>query len=170
MKKAIYTSAVLIIGLSVSVSFGQKGKTKSPKPPVNQQAQTPPQPQTQTPEPIQQGSTKTTPAYIELVNRKVEVEAEYKELLVDYTEEHPKVKITKAELTSINYEMAKMVVMDVSMIPKLTQAFGKIILRKIELEKDVNELLLKLSEVHPTVIKAKEKVAIMEQEIQKILQ
>lgn len=170
MKKVIYILAILFIGLSVSTSFGQKGKTKSPKPNTTQQNPPQPQTQTQTPEPIQQGSTKSTAAYIELVNRKVEVEAEYKELLVDYTEEHPKVKIKRAELTSINYEMAKMVVMDVSMIPKLTQAFGKIILRKIELEKEVNELLLKLSEVHPTVIKAKEKVAIMEQEIQKILQ
>ncbi len=56
------------------------------------------------------------------------------------------------------------------MIPKLTMSFGKLLLRKIDLERDVSELLVKFSEEHPSVIKAKEKVLVLEQEIQKILQ
>lgn len=157
MKKVFYIAGFLLIAFSFQISFGQKrSKNKSAKPPA--------------PEQPQQGATKSTPAYAELVNKKVEVEADYKELLVDYTEENPKVKIKKAELTSINLEMAKITVMDASMIPKLTASFGKLVLRKIELEREMNELLLKFSEEHPSVIKAKEKVVVLEQEIQKILQ
>lgn len=158
MKKVFYITGFLLIALSFQISYGQKKNRK--KTPTQQQAQTQPQ----------QFATKATPAYAELVNRKVEVEADYKELLVDYTEENPKVKIKKAELTSINLEMAKIVVMDASMAPKLTASLGKLLLRKIELEREVNELLLKFSEEHPSVIKAKEKVVVLDQEIQKILQ
>lgn len=166
MKKIFYIAAVLLIAGSFTVSYGQKrGKSKTPKTPQTQQ-QTGQQAQTQT----AQGSTKSTAAYAELVNRKVEVEAEYKELLVDYTEEHPKVKVKRVELASLNLEMEKISSMDAAMIPKLTVSYGKLLIRKIELEREVNELLLKFSEEHPSVIKAKEKVAVLDKEIQKILQ
>jgi uncharacterized protein involved in exopolysaccharide biosynthesis len=164
MKKVFYIVSVLLIAVSFQISYGQKSKRKTQKN-AQQQAQT----QTAAQPPFQEGSTKSSAAYIELVNRKVEVEADYKELLVDYTEENPKVKIKKAELTSLNLEMAKINMMDASMIPKLTMSFGKLLLRKIDLEKNVSELLLKFSEEHPSVIKAKEKVQVLEQEIQKIL-
>lgn len=170
MKKIFYIIAVLLVVTSFSVSYGQKrSKTKTPKTTTAQQPQQPqtqPQIQPQT----QQGSTKSTPAYAELVNRKVEVEAEYKELLVDYTEDHPKVKVKRVERATINLEMEKIASMDAAMIPKLTASYGKLLLRKIELEREVNELLLKFSEEHPSVKKAKEKVAVLDQEIQKILQ
>lgn len=156
MKKVFYITGFLLIAFSFQISYGQKKSKK--KTPAQQQTQP------------QQVAAKATPAYAELVNRKVEVEADYKELLVDYTEENPKVKIKKAELTSINLELAKITVMDASMIQKLTASFGKLLLRKIELEREVHELQLKFSEEHPSVIKAKEKVAVLDQEIQKILQ
>jgi uncharacterized protein involved in exopolysaccharide biosynthesis len=173
MKKIIYIAAVLLI--ATSFSYGQKrNKSKLTKPPAAQtaQPQTQPQPQTvpQTVPQTPQGSTKSTEAYGALVLRKVEVEAEYKEMLVDYTEEHPRVKIKKAEIDSLNFEMEKIAAMDSSFIPKLTATVGKLVLKKIDLQTEVNKLLLQYSEDHDLVKRAKQKVAVIEEEIQKVLQ
>jgi uncharacterized protein involved in exopolysaccharide biosynthesis len=169
MKKAIYIAAVLLI--ATSFSYGQKrNKSKVTKPPANQTTQPQTQPQPQTAPQTPQGSTKSSAAYGELVLRKVEVEAECKEMLVDYTEEHPKVKIKKAEIDNLNAEMDKIAAMDTSLIPKLTATVGKLILKKIDLQTEVNKLLLQYSEDHDLVKRAKQKVAVMEEEIQKVLQ
>jgi uncharacterized protein involved in exopolysaccharide biosynthesis len=169
MKKIIYIAAVLLI--ATSFSYGQKrNKSKLTKPPAAQTTQPPTQPQPQTVPQTPQGSTKSTEAYGALVLRKVEVEAEYKEMLVDYTEEHPRVKIKKAEIDSLNFEMEKIAAMDSSFIPKLTATVGKLVLKKIDLQTEVNKLLLQYSEDHDLVKRAKQKVAVIEEEIQKVLQ
>jgi hypothetical protein len=43
-------------------------------------------------------------------------------------------------------------------------------LKKIDLQTEVNKLLLQYSEDHDLVKRAKQKVAVMEEEIQKVLQ
>ena len=171
MKKVIYIAAILLIATSFSVSYGQKrSKNKLSKPPATQTTQPQTQPPQQTVPQTQQGSTKSSAAYGELVLRKVEVEAEYKEMLVDYTEEHPKLKIKKAEIDNLNLEMEKIAAMDISFAPKLTATVGKLVLKKIDLQTEVNKLLLQYAEDHDLVKRAKQKVAVIEEEIQKVLQ
>ncbi|GEM_PF-1787353 len=161
MKRFFAVITFLIFVLSFSVCYGQKNKKTKPTPQ--------PQPQTQSTQ-TQQGSTKSSPAYIELTLRKVEVEAELKEILVDYTEAHPKAKNKQAEISSLNREMERIASMNASMIPRMTATFGKLILRKVELEAEINTMLLQYEESHPQIKKTKDKLEIIEQEIQKILQ
>ena len=161
MKRFFAVTTFSIFVLSFSVCYGQKTKKTKPTP----------QPQTQpTQQQTPQGSTKSSPAYIELTLRKVEVEAELNELLVEYTEEHPKARVKQAEINSLNREMDRIAAMDASMIPRMTATFGKLVLRKVELETEVNKMLLQYEEGHPQIKKTKDKLEIIEREIQRILQ
>ena len=168
MKKYLASIAFVFVVTSFSVCHGQK-RTKAAKTKTQPQAAQSTEQQNQT-QPQQQGSTKSTPAYGELVMRKVEVEADLKQLLVDYTEEHPRAKEKKTELDAINREMDRIAAMDKAMIPKLTTTVGKLILRKIELETEIFKMKEQYAEDHPFIKKAKDKLEVIEGEIQKVLQ
>ncbi len=113
---------------------------------------------------------KSSPAYAEILLHKTEQTAELEDLLVEYTEEFPKVQQIRAELALINRETTRILAVNQADAPKLTLALGKLILRKVELELDYMKLQKQYTDEHSDVKQAKRKVEIFEAAIREILQ
>lgn len=114
-------------------------------------------------------AVKSSPAYAELLLRQTEREAELEELLLDYTEEFPKIKEIKFELELLRKQMDKISAVSASDAPKLSLALGKLLVRKSELEVEVWNLLRQYNAEHPEVKRAQRKVEIYEKAIKEIL-
>lgn len=112
-------------------------------------------------------AAKSSAAYAEVLLRKTELTAELEELLISYTEEFPKVKNLRYEISLLQKDLDKLsAVTDVS---RLSTALGKLIVRRTELQVDVWVLQKQYSDEHPDVKRAKRKVEIYEQAIKEIL-
>ena len=112
-------------------------------------------------------AAKSSPAFAEIILRKTELSAELENLLLDYTEEFPKVKELRFELGLLQKDLDK--VLATSDTSKLTLALGKLIVRKVQLQVDVWSLQRQFNEEYPDVKRAKKKVEIYEQAIKEIL-
>ena len=112
---------------------------------------------------------KATPAFAELLLRKTEREAQLEEFLLDYTDEYPKVKEIKFELTLLQKQMSKISAVNASDAPKLSLALGRLLVRKTELDVDLWNLLRQYNAEHPEVKRAKRKVEVYEKAIKEIL-
>lgn len=113
---------------------------------------------------------KTTSAYGLLVEKKVAVEAELKEVLSKNTSDFPSAKIKQLELNALEDEMKKMRAIAESKIPKLTSGYGMLILRRVALKSEKQALLLEYTSDSPNVKRKEVELNLLEQEIQKILQ
>ncbi len=113
---------------------------------------------------------KNSPAYAEVLLRKTEQTAELEDLLVEYTEEFPKVQQIRAELALLNKEMNRILEVNPSEASKLTLALGKLMLRKVELELDYTKVQKQYTDDNGDVKQAKRKVEIFEAAIKEILQ
>jgi uncharacterized protein involved in exopolysaccharide biosynthesis len=114
-------------------------------------------------------AVKSSPAYAELLLRRTERESELEGLLLDYTEEFPKVKEIKFEMELLKKEMDKIAAVNAAESGKLTLALGKLIVRKVEIEADLWNLRLQYKDDHAEVRRAKRKVEIYERAIKEIL-
>ena len=112
---------------------------------------------------------KSSPAYAELLLHKTELNSDLDSLLVDYTEEYPKVKTIRVELSFLNVEMDRLFTVNAAEAGKLTIALGKLMLRKVELETELVTLRAQYKDDHPDVHKAKKKVETFESAIKEIL-
>ncbi|CAN5133645.1 hypothetical protein BH20ACI1_BH20ACI1_07100 [soil metagenome] len=113
---------------------------------------------------------RNSPAYAEILLRKTEQTAELEELLVEYTEEFPKVQQLRAELVLLDKEMNRILAVNPSEASKLTLALGKLMLRKVELELDYAKVQKQYTDDNADVKQAKRKVEIFEAAIKEILQ
>jgi hypothetical protein len=109
----------------------------------------------------------SSPAFAEVLLRKTELQADLESLLTEYTEDYPKVKESRYELSMLQKESDRL--MGVKETSKLTLALGKLIVRKCELETELWSLLNQYKEGHPDVKRAQKKVDIFEQAIRQIL-
>ncbi len=114
-------------------------------------------------------TTKSSPAYAEVLLRKTELLSELESLILDYTEEYPKVVEIRYSLVVLQKESDRMLAVKPADASKLTLALGKLIVRKIELETDLWQLLRSYKDNHPDVKRAKRKVEIYEAAIKEIL-
>lgn len=112
-------------------------------------------------------SIKSSPAYAEILLRKVELESEVESLLISYTENFPKVKEGKFELSVLQKDLDKL--LSQTDASKLTLALGKLMVRKNQLETDYWVLQNRLSEEHTEVKRAKRKVINYQNAIKEIL-
>lgn len=108
-------------------------------------------------------------AYAELLLKRTELQADLEVMAVEYTEEYPKVAEGRYAFELIEKERARLLAVKPAEISKLTQALGKLIVRKIELEVDLWTLRKTLQDGHPDVKRAKRKVEIFEAAIKEIL-
>lgn len=115
-------------------------------------------------------AAKSSPAYAEILLRKTEQTAELEDLLVEYTEEYPKVQQLRAELALLNKEMNRILAVNPAEASKLTLALGKLILRKVELELDYAKVQKQYTDDNADAKQAKRKVEIFEAAIKEILQ
>lgn len=112
---------------------------------------------------------KSSPAYAEILLRRTEREAELEELLINYTDEFPKVKELRFEISLLQWEADRILDVKDSEVSKLTPALGKLIVRKIELETDLWNLRQRYGNDHPDVKRAKRKVEIYDKAVKEIL-
>lgn len=112
---------------------------------------------------------KASPAYAELLLRRTEREAQLEEFLLDYTDEFPKIKEIKFELTVLQKQMDKVSSVSIADAPKLSLALGKLLVRETELEVELWNLLKQYNADHPEVKRAKRKIEVYDQAVKEIL-
>jgi|SRR5215203_5448131 len=112
---------------------------------------------------------RSSPAYAELVLRRTEITSELESLVLDYTEDYPKVKEIRFVVILIERDIARIGKVKPAESSKLTLALGKLMVRKIELETDVWNLQRTYKEEHPDVKRARRRVEIYEAAINDIL-
>ena len=113
---------------------------------------------------------KSSPAYAEILLRKTELESLLEDYSVGYTEDYPKVKEARYELSLIERDITKLLSLKESDAPKLTLALGKLMVRRAQLETDLWALQTKFGDQHPDVARAKRRAAAFEKAIGEILQ
>jgi hypothetical protein len=114
-------------------------------------------------------SLRSTPAYAEVLLRQTELTAEVESLLMEFTEDYPKVKDLRLELDLLKAESDRLSAVKPADAPKLTLALGKLILGKVGHATSLKRLLSQYQEGHPSVKKEKRMVEIYEAAIKEIL-
>ena len=113
---------------------------------------------------------KSSPANAEVLLRKTELLSELEALLVEYTEEFPKVKELRYESGILQKELDRLLAANVADASRLSAALGKLMVRKCQLGTDLWSLQLQFNDTHPDVKRAKRKAEIFEAAISDILQ
>ena len=112
---------------------------------------------------------RSSPAYAELLLQKTELQSTLDSLLVDYTEQYPKVKELRLQLGFIQAEMERLLAVKPENVARLSDALGKLMLRKIELESNLETLRAQYKDDHPEVKKLRRKIESYEASIKEIL-
>ena len=136
--------------LLASFAFGQKGDGAGSKQSQNSQVT-------------------SSPAYAEVLLRETELKAEVESLLLDYTEEYPKVKDIRMELELLRSESDRLLSVKSGDAQKLSAALGRLILRKVENQTKLRQLRLQYSDEHPNVRRQRKVVEVYEAAIKEIL-
>lgn len=110
-----------------------------------------------------------TPAYGVLVLRKAAVESELAHLSETVTSTHPSVVSKRYESRSLAREMNKLRAVDKSRVTKLSSTVGDLILHKVALDVELNDLLGSVTFSHPDLKKKRLELAALEREIKKLL-
>ncbi len=112
---------------------------------------------------------KSSPAYAAILLRRTEATAELEDLLIEYKEEFPKIKQLRAELVFLKKETNRILSVSPAEASKLSEALGKLVLRKVELQLEFANLQNKYTDDRTEVKQAKRKVEIFEAAIQEII-
>jgi uncharacterized protein involved in exopolysaccharide biosynthesis len=112
---------------------------------------------------------RASPAYAELLLSKTELESQLSSLLDDYKEDFPKVAEIRTQLGFLNTEVARLFNVKQADAVRLTDALGKLMLRKVELETQLDGLRSRYKDEHPDVKRLKKQVDIFEAAIKEIL-
>jgi len=142
----------VVFSLSASGTFGQKPPADKPAAEAKQVITAP-----------------SSAAYAELLLKKTELQSDLESLVVEYTEEFPKVKEIRFVLGLFDRDIARLAKVKQGDLGKMTVALGKLIVRKIELETDLWSLQRNYKDEHPDVKRAKRRVEIYENAIVEII-
>ena len=112
---------------------------------------------------------KATPAYSVLVLRKAAVEADLADLSSKLTDDSVGVRAKRFELNAISREMDRMQTVARDSVPKLSNAYGNLILSKVALEVELNGLLNNYTSKYPDVKKKMAEIDALEREIGNLL-
>jgi uncharacterized protein involved in exopolysaccharide biosynthesis len=115
------------------------------------------------------GPIRTSAAYAEVLLRKTELQADIEAFGESYTEANPKMLELRAELASLDKSVEKLFGVKPTETAKLTQALGKLIVKKAALEADYTHLLRTYNQAHPDVKRAKRRLEIFESAIDEVL-
>ena len=152
MKPTKFVFLAIIVLFSTAVCFSQvKPKTTPPSPTAAQ-------------------GVKSSPAYAEVMLRKTELLSEVESLLIEYTEEYPKVKENRFEVGLLQKELDRLLAANVADASRLSPALGKLMVRKCEIGVNLWSLQQQYNDQHPDVRRAKRKTEIFETAISDILQ
>jgi len=112
---------------------------------------------------------RSSPAWAEILLRRTELEADLESLILEYTEDFPKVKESRYELEVLNKYAATLLLIKPAESSKLTLALGKLLVRKADIETDLWKLQQSYADGHPDVKRAKRRLEIYEKAIKEIL-
>lgn len=110
-----------------------------------------------------------TPAYGVLALRKVAVEADLVDLSSKLTDDSPNVRAKRFELSVLSREMERLQEAGRVKAPRLSSAYGNLILSKVALEVELNGLLSSFTSEHPDVKKKRVELTGLEREIENLL-
>jgi hypothetical protein len=114
-------------------------------------------------------AVKSSPAYAEILLRRTELFSDLEALLIDYTEDFPKVKQLRHENELLTKELERLLAVNPAETGKLTLALGKLMVRRAELETDLWSLRQQFNDEHPDVKRARRKAEIYETAIREIM-
>jgi hypothetical protein len=114
-------------------------------------------------------SVRSSAAFSEVIFRRAELEAELESLLLEFTEEYPKVRADRYSIAQLQKQIEVLLSTKPGDSARLTLALGKLMVKKVELETDLWALQQSLADGHPDVKRAKRKVEIFEKAIKDIL-
>ena len=114
-------------------------------------------------------STTSSAAFAELLLKKTELQSEVEALMLDYTDEYPRLKEIRFVLTLIDRESSRLGKVKAADASRLTLALGKLISRKIDLETELWQKQASYKDEHPEVRRAKKRIEIFENAIAQIL-
>ena len=90
-------------------------------------------------------------------------------MLVEYTEDFPKIKEMRYELDVLENELARFNAVKPADAEKLSAGLGRLVVRKAALDTELWLLLLQYKEEHPDVRRAKRKAEMFDAAIKEIL-
>jgi len=114
-------------------------------------------------------NARTTAAYSLLVQRKVKVQAELETLVKEYSSEWPPARTLQFELDALKAEMKKLVEIDEAQIPKLTNGYGTLLLRRAALQSEIQSLSAEEGPEWPTVKQKQRELELLDIELKKIM-
>lgn len=132
----------------------------SAQPPVKQPRPTPK---------IENSSVRSSAAYAEVLLRETELTAEIESLLLDYTDEYPRIKEIRSEIDLLSSELDRLMAVKAADSGKLTEALGKLILGKVANQSKLIQLRVQYADAHPNVKRQRRKVEVYEAAIKQIL-
>lgn len=119
--------------------------------------------------PDAQSSVKTSPAYAEIMVRKVELQSDLEAMLLDYKEEFPKIRSMRREIEILDASIEMLMKLPPSANGKMTSTVGRLIVRRAELETESTETAARYGVDHPEVRRAKKRVEVFERAIRELL-
>ncbi|MBX3283385.1 MAG: hypothetical protein KF756_13040 [Acidobacteria bacterium] len=115
------------------------------------------------------GPIKSSPAYAEVLLRKTELESDLLSFAEDYTDQNPKVIDTRFELATLSKDIDRLFAVRPDDVAKLTLALGKLIVRRAEVETELNRLLRTYNPDHPQVKRALKKAELYRDALKDVL-
>jgi hypothetical protein len=112
---------------------------------------------------------RSSPAYSEVLLRKTELESDLESMLIDYTEDYPKIRETRHELAGIQKAVERLSMVKAADAGKLTLGLGKIMVRQAAIETELWNLEGQYKDGHPEVKRAKKKLEIFDRAIGEVL-
>lgn len=112
-------------------------------------------------------AVKSSAAYAEVLLRKVELESDVESLLESYTEDYPKIKEARYELSLIQKDFDRL--LKETDASRLSLPLGKLIVRKNQLETDLWMLKNQYGQDHPQVKRAARKAEFFRKAVSEIL-
>ena len=112
---------------------------------------------------------KATPAYEVLILRKVAVETDLYDLRTKFTSDSELVKTKRFELTFVTREIDKLQRVGQAAIPKLTAVYGNLLLRRVALEVQLEDLRGRVTSDSPDFTRTRTELAVLDREIAKLL-
>jgi uncharacterized protein involved in exopolysaccharide biosynthesis len=116
------------------------------------------------------GDPRTTHAYAALVIRESAAGAELSDLSTRLTSESRAVRAKRFELGVIAREMEAMRRVGCANLPKLSGAYGNLVLTRVSLEVELKDLLDGFTPDYPAVKKKRVQLAALEREMENILE
>lgn len=114
-------------------------------------------------------SVKASPAYAEIMVRRIELQSELEAMLLDYKEEFPKIRTMRREIEILDGSIEMLMKLPPSANGKMTSTVGRLIVRRAELETESTETAARYGGDHPEVRRAKKRVEVFDRAIRELL-